>query len=251
MGMRVAIAGGTGTLGAAVAHALRERGHEVRVLSRSAPEHRVDLATGAGLAAALDGVQAVVNAANQPPNGKGPSVLVEGTRRLLAAGAAAGVAHHVDVSIVGCDRVPLGYYRIKTEQERVVEGGPVPFTIVRATQFHELVDAALTAVARARVLPVPRAAIQPIAAADAAAAIADAVEGEPRRGRLSVTGPEVRDARDLARAWRTARGRRAPVLPAPMPGRLGRALRAGALTDERPDVRATTTFETWLQTPAT
>ncbi|HEU4658965.1 MAG TPA: NAD(P)H-binding protein, partial [Capillimicrobium sp.] len=138
--MRVAIVGGTGTIGRELARELAQRGHEVRALSRHAPEHRVDLTTGEGLDAALAGCEVVVDASNQPPSGKGPSVLVEGSRRLLAAEAVAGVGHHVCVSIVGCDAVPLAYYRLKTEQERVVQDGPVPFTIVRVTQFHELID---------------------------------------------------------------------------------------------------------------
>ena len=166
--MRIAIAGGTGTLGRPVAAELSERGHEVRVLSRHAPEYQVDLTTGAGLAAALDGCQVVVDASSSPPR-TAAAVLVAGNRRLLDAGREAGVEHHVCVSIVGCDRLPIGYYRVKTEQEDVVVRGPVPWTIVRATQFHELVAGFFGAAARYGVVPTPRGVLQPIAAADAAA----------------------------------------------------------------------------------
>ncbi|HEY8581417.1 MAG TPA: NAD(P)H-binding protein [Capillimicrobium sp.] len=246
--MNVAIAGGTGTIGREVARILADRGHEVRVLSRSAPVHRVDLLTGEGLDAALEGVDALVDASNQQSDAKGGTAMADASRRMLAAEAAAGVGHHVAVSIVGCDRVPLPYYRAKTAQERVVEDGSVPSTIVRATQFFDLLDMTFAGIARARVLPVPRAELQPIAAADAALAVADAVEAGPGRGRVEAAGPEIRDARDLAGAWRAARGRRAPVLPLPLPGALGRALRAGHLTTAAPDARGTTTFESWLST---
>jgi uncharacterized protein YbjT (DUF2867 family) len=112
--MRIAIVGGTGTLGRHVSTELRSRGHEIRVLSRTSPEYRVDLLTGAGLEPALSGCDVVVDASNA--SRKAAAVLVGGTRRLLAAEQAAGVGHHVCVSIVGCDQVPMGYYRVKTEQ---------------------------------------------------------------------------------------------------------------------------------------
>lgn len=234
-------------LGRHVARLLAERGHEVRVLSRRAPEHRVDLRTGAGLDAALDGCEVVVDAANEPPVGRGPSVLVDGGRNLVAAGAAAGVRHHVVVSIVGCDALPLRYYRRKIAQEQAALDGPVPCTIVRATQCHELLDAVLGATARLGVLPLPSLPLAPIAALEAGAAVADVAEGPPR-GRVEVAGPEVRDARDLARAWAAARGRRLAVSPMPLPGRLGRELRTGALLSPRADVRGRMGFEAWMQT---
>ena len=141
--MRIAIAGGTGTLGSLVAAELGRRGHEIRVLRRSAPEYRVDLATGSGLADALAGCDVVVDASNNSSR-HAAQILVDGSRRLLAAERAAGVGHHVCVSIVGCERVPMGYFQVKAEQEQVVEQGPVPWSMVRATQFHEYVLAMLT-----------------------------------------------------------------------------------------------------------
>jgi len=242
--MRIAIAGGTGTLGRPVAAELSERGHEVRVLSRHAPEYQVDLTTGAGLAAALDGCQVVVDASSSPPR-TAAAVLVAGNRRLLDAGREAGVEHHVCVSIVGCDRLPIGYYRVKTEQEDVVVRGPVPWTIVRATQFHELVAGFFGAAARYGVVPTPRGVLQTIAAADAARAVADVAVGEPRRGRVEVAGPEVVPIGNLAATWRRTAGRRALLVPLPVPGRVGRALRDGWLTAVRPDVRGSVTFATW------
>lgn len=245
-GMRIAIVGGTGTLGSHVTEELRARGHDVRVLSRRSPEHPVDLTTGAGLAAALAGCDVVVDAANSRSAKGAERALVDGTRNLLAAGRAAGVGHHVCVSIVGCDRVPVGYYRVKTAQEQAVAEGPVPWTVVRITQFHELAGEAFAALGRWRLLPVPKARLQTIAAADAARAVADAAERPARLGRVEAAGPETADARELARTWRAVTGRRVLQLPLPLPGALGRALRAGGLTTGRPDTRGTVTFAEWL-----
>jgi len=242
--MKIAIVGGTGLLGRQVTAELRERGHDVRVLSRNAPEYRVDLTTGAGLGAALNGCEVVVDASNNSSR-TAAATLVEGTRRLLAAGRQAGAAHHVCVSIVGCDRVPLGYYRVKTEQEGVVAGGPLPWTIVRATQFHEFVAGMLGAAARYRVVPVPRGVLQPVAVAEAARAVADAAVGGPRRARVGVAGPDVAAIRDLAITWRQAFGQRALLVPLPVPGKVGRALRDGSLTTGSPDVRGSLTFAAW------
>jgi uncharacterized protein YbjT (DUF2867 family) len=243
--MRIAIVGGTGTLGRHIVTNLTERGHEVRILSRSSPDFPVDLVTGSGLDPALDGCAAVVDASNASSPRRAAQVLVEGTRRLLTAEQHAGVSHHVCISIVGCERVPVGYYRVKTEQEQAVERGPVPFSIVRATQFHELASAALATAGRFRVLPVPRMRLQIVAAAEVADVVADIAEGEPR-GRVQVGGPEVATARDLARAWQTVTGRSALMLPVPLPGTIGRALRAGALTTDDADVLGTITFADWL-----
>jgi uncharacterized protein YbjT (DUF2867 family) len=244
--MTVAIVGGTGTLGRPIAAELRARGHKVRVLSRHAPEYPVDLATGAGLNDALAGCDVVVDASNGSSR-RAAGVLVDGSRRLLAAGAAAGVAHHVCVSIVGCDQVPIGYYRVKVDQERVVEEGAVPWSIVRSTQFHELVRSALAAAGRWRVLPVPPLAVQPVASAEAAKVVADVAEGAPLRGRFAVAGPEICGARELARTWRSVTGSRAVLVPVPLPGKTGRALRDGALTTRHPDARGATGFADWLR----
>jgi len=244
--MTVAIVGGTGTLGRRVAAELEARGHKVRVLSRHAPEYRVDLATGDGLAAALAGCDVVVDASNSSSR-KPAGILVDGSRRLLEAEAAAGVKHHVCVSMVGCDQVPMSYFRVKTDQERVVSQGAVPWSIVRSTQFYELVGTVITAAGRWRVLPMPRGVLQPVACADAARAVADVAEGAPLKGCFTVAGPEVSEVRDLARTWRKVTGHRAALMPMPVPGTVGRALRSGTLTVQRPDARGTTTFADWLR----
>ncbi|KAB8167873.1 NAD(P)H-binding protein [Streptomyces sp. 3MP-14] len=229
--MRIAIVGGTGTLGRLVVEEARVRGHQVRVLSRRSPEYPVDLRTGRGLADALDGVDVVVDAANDPSRRPG-ATLVEGTRLLLAAEVACRVRHHVAVSVVGAERLPGAYTRAKTEQELTVANSPVPWTIVRATQFHELLVAGFTALARTRLMPLPAVPLRPVAAAEVAPVVVEAAELTPRGARLAVVGPEVADLRRLAAAWREATGSRALPLTVPLPGAMGRALRAGAATGD-------------------
>ncbi|HEY2508931.1 MAG TPA: NAD(P)H-binding protein [Streptosporangiaceae bacterium] len=245
--MRIAIAGGTGTLGGHVAAELTARGHEVRVLSRSSREFPVDLTTGSGLERALAGCAAVVDASNATSAKRAEQVLVQGSRRLLAAELVAGVDHHVCISIVGCERVPFGYYRVKMRQEELVHQGSVPYSLVRATQFHELAAMALAAAGKWRVLPIPPMRLQTVAAAEVARAVADVAADPSPVGQLQVAGPEVSTAAGLARTWKEVTGRAALLVPVPLPGKIGRVLREGGLTTDHPDVRGTTTFADWLR----
>lgn len=250
--MKVAVVGGTGVLGKPLVAELAARGDEVRALSRTAPStlpqgashHRVDLTSGEGLGEALAGVEVVVDASNESPRKAGP-VLVDGTERLLAAGAQAGVRHHIGVSIVGCDRVPTSYYKVKVEQEEAIAVADVPWSLLRATQFHSLLAWAFSLAGRARLMPTGSARLQPIEASVVAARLADVAHAEPA-GRLGdIAGPEVRTLTELARAWRRADGRWMLPLPIPMVGKLGRPSREGALCN--PDAAAGgQTFEKWL-----
>jgi uncharacterized protein YbjT (DUF2867 family) len=249
LGMRIAIVGGTGTLGSHVAAELRSRGHEVRVLSRSAAKYPVDLLTGAGLGPALQGCGVVVDASNNAGR-NAAAVLVGGTRRLLDAEQAAEVSHHVCVSIVGCDQLPAGYYGVKTDQEHLVEQGPVPWTVVRATQFHEFVADIFGAAARWRALPAPRALLQPVACAEVARYVADVAEQPARRARTSIAGPEVTELGTLARTWRSVTGRRLALIPVRVPGRVGRALRSGTLTTGQAEMTGRVPFAAWVEAGA-
>lgn len=237
--MRVAVVGGTGMLGRPLVAALAERGHEVLALSRRAPRklpggalhRRIDLTDGYGLEAALEGVEVVADCSNSNPRNAGP-VLVEGTKRLLPAGAAAGVRHHIGISIVGCDRVPMAYYGVKVEQERAIAAGELPWSLVRATQFHTLIAWAFAQAGRFGVVPTGSARLQPVDSKVVAEQLVGVVEGEPA-GRLGdIAGPEVQTLTELAKVWRRA-GHRALPLRIPMVGRIGRPLHEGALCDPR------------------
>jgi uncharacterized protein YbjT (DUF2867 family) len=234
--MNIAIVGGTGTVGREAARVLAERGHAVRVLARHAPEHRVDLTTGEGLERALAGVEVVVDASQGTRK-----VLVDGTARLLRAELAAGVKHHVGVSIVGIDRVGGRYYRTKLAQEAEIARARVPWTVVRATQFHTLVARAFAASAKLGVLPSLSAPLQPVDPGEVGRVLADTAEAEPSFAITEFAGPEVVSVRELARRWRAATGSRA--LPVRLPA--SRSLRAGGLTSPGAP-HGTVTFDAWL-----
>ncbi len=226
---------------------LERRGHEVRALSRHAPEFPVDLTTGAGLAEALDGCAVLVDASNAGPAEKAArAVLIDGGRRLLDAAQAAGVVHHVCISIVGIEHVPMPYYRVKVEQEELVRASGLPATIVRATQFHTLIAGLFASAARFRVLPGGRARVQPVDPEEVALAVADLAEGEPQPETFTITGPEALDLSTLARSYKAAKGLHGVVVPVPLPPKLGRPLRDGALTGATPDRRGTVGFADWL-----
>jgi uncharacterized protein YbjT (DUF2867 family) len=245
--MRIAVVGGTGNIGRRTATALTRNGHEVRVLSRKAPNYPIDLTTGEGLGKALKGREVVVDASNGPPSRKARAVLVDGSRRLLEAEREAGVGHHVCVSIVGIEDVPMTYYNMKLEQEHVVEEGGVPWTIVRATQVHDLIANMLAYTGRMRVRPAAKVLFQPVSADEVAEVVAAAATAAPKQGRTTVAGPEVHDVRELGRMWRETTGRRALEIPIVTPGKVGKALRDGGLTLADPDVRGQQTFAQWLQ----
>jgi uncharacterized protein YbjT (DUF2867 family) len=242
-----AVVGGAGTVGRHIVDALRARAPEVRVLSRSSASHPVDLTTGEGLEAALAGVAVVVDASNGSQRNP-RAVLVEGARRLLDAAHRAGVSHIVLVSIVGIEQVPMGYYRAKIDQEQVVTSGPLAWSIVRSTQFHELVDAALSSLGRLRLGPRSAVRLQPVSAREAGHAVAAAALDPQPGTTLTVAGPRAEEVTELSREWATAHRRGGLPVRLPLPGRFGRPLRAGALTCEHPDRRGTVSFASWLMT---
>jgi uncharacterized protein YbjT (DUF2867 family) len=232
--MNVLVTGGTGELGRLVVEQLVAGGEEVRVLSRrtapGAPGVRTvvgDLRTGAGVQEAVEGVDAVVHCASDPRTPK--AVDVEGTRRLAEAAVQGHRPHLVHVSIVGVDRIPLGYYRAKLAAERLVEESGLPFTVQRATQFPSLLQSLLTAQARLPALLCPRGfRFQPVDPADVADRLVQHVRNGPAGRAPDIGGPQVLPIEDLARTWLTATGRSRAVLRVPVPGRLGRAFRSGA-----------------------
>ncbi|WP_027346249.1 SDR family oxidoreductase [Hamadaea tsunoensis] len=220
----ILVTGGTGTLGRPLVEILRLAGHDVRVFSRAAGG---DLSTGAGLDAALAGGPVVVHCASDTKHAGKSDVYA--ARNLVRASGLAGVPHLVYISIVGIDRIPFGYYTRKLAVERLIEGGPVPWTILRATQFHELIDGIAGTLSRSPVMPVVKGVgFQPIAAAEVAAMLAELAEGEPMGRVRDVGGPEVRSLGDLVDAYKKGRRKRRLVVTLPAWGRLVGSLRAGA-----------------------
>jgi len=235
--MRVLVTGGTGAVGRPVVRLLREAGHRAVVLSRRPGEgddwRQGDLATGAGLAEAVRGMDTVVHAGSATTRPwRTRQTDVEGTRRLLEAARGAGVRHAVYVSIVGIEGVHYSYYRHKLAAERVVEEGMVPWSILRATQFHTLMELFLGRFFSAvpGLLTVPYAwRFQPVDTGDVAGRLVEVATGEPG-GRLpDFGGPEVRDLRSLAESWLRARGRRRRLVNLRLPLRVSGEIAAGAL----------------------
>jgi len=225
--------------------------HEIRVLSRRPPadaragvtHRRIDLVSREGIDDALAGVDTVIDAGNERRAAR--KVLVDGTADLLERCREAGVRHYVGISIVGCERLGLDYYVAKTAQEKVIESSPIGWSLLRATQFHELIDFIFATTAKFRFSPVASIPVQPVAAAAVAAELARLATGDPTRDAQIVAGPQVETLRRLSKTWRAARGKRAQPLPVGLPGRTGRELRAGALTDPAA-AKAGPTFQEWL-----
>jgi uncharacterized protein YbjT (DUF2867 family) len=238
------VAGGTGLAGRRVVELLRAAGHEPVVLARS---RGVDVTTGAGLDDALRGVHAVVDVTNAPTTRRGPALafFTAATASLLDAGARAGVRHHVALSIVGCDRVPLGLYSAKARQEELVLAGAVPGTVLRATQFHEFASTLLDGLP-GPVAVVPRMRCRPVAVREVAAELVRLALGEPRGRAPELAGPREEQMTDMARRLARARGRRRPVVGVRLPGAVGRGFAGGALLPTDPGPRGAQTFDAWL-----
>jgi uncharacterized protein YbjT (DUF2867 family) len=220
--MTILITGGTGRLGRHVVETLRSRSLDHRILSRRPGDgHAVgDLDTGDGLAAALEGVGTVVHLATSRSKDIGQ------TRRLLDAMTGSG-AHLIFVSIVGVDRIPLGYYRDKVASEQAIEASGVPFTIIRVTQFHGFVTEALDAQRRLPVtLGLPTSA-QTIHMPEVAERLADLVEAGPSGRVADLGGPEQLTFREYAELWQRKRGIRRPIWALRLPGRIVGAFKAG------------------------
>jgi len=238
MSRDILVTGGTGTLGRLLVPRLRDAGHRVRVLSRhsGAAEADVeyltgDLATGEGVGAAVEGVEVVVHCAG---TAKGDG---EKARTLVEAAAPAGVRHLVFISVVGADRVPIespvdramfGYYGSKLAAERAVAASGLPWTTLRATQFHDLVYTTVRQLTRLPVVPVPALRFQPVDTVEVADRLAELAEGPPAGLVDDLAGPRVYELRDLVRGYLRARGKHRALVGMRPPGQAGRALRAGA-----------------------
>jgi uncharacterized protein YbjT (DUF2867 family) len=219
----ILVTGGTGSLGRPTVKALRAAGHSLRILSRQPGiDHvRGDLITGEGVAAAVEGVDTVLHLATSRRHTD-----IRQTENLLEHSR--GVGHLIFISIVGVDQIPLPYYRDKVTIERLVTESSIPFTILRATQFHDLADEILTAQRFLPVLLAPAIPLQPISVEDVAARLTELAAGPPAGRVADLGGPEQLTVPELARAWKRAKGSRRPVLPIRVPGKTFHAFAAGA-----------------------
>jgi uncharacterized protein YbjT (DUF2867 family) len=258
----VLITGASGRLGTQLLARPASARHRLRALSRrrvagtaadgaagGGPDVawvHADLATGDGLDAALRGADVVVHAATAPGRAA-RATDVAGTERLLRAAARAGVGHVVYVSIVGIDRVPIGYYREKLAAESLVRAGAPPWTIVRGTQFHAFMAATLRRLAVGPIGVAPAGfRCQPVDTGEFADALWRAVDDGPTRDAADLAGPEVLTWGAMLRAWLTAHGRRPRVLELPVPGAAAAALRRGAGTAPAHAV-GRITWDAWLR----
>jgi uncharacterized protein YbjT (DUF2867 family) len=210
--MKIVVIGGSGLIGSRLVNLLRDCGHEVVAAS---PNTGVNTLTGEGLKEALAGAQVVVDVANSP-SFEDKAVMdffVTSGRNLLAAEAAAGVKHHVALSIVGTQRVAdSGYLRAKAAQENLIKASSIPYTIVESTQFFEFIERIAKGSEVDGVYRLSPALMQPIAAVDVAAALAEVAQGEPVNGVVEIGGPEALPLDELAREVMSARGDPHPIV---------------------------------------
>jgi uncharacterized protein YbjT (DUF2867 family) len=248
--MKIIVVGGTGLIGTKVVKNLRDKGHEVVAAS---PSKGINSVTGEGLAAALVGAQVVVDVANAPSwEDKAVLEFFETSgRNLLAAEAAAGVGHHVALSVVGTDRLlASGYFRAKMAQENLIKASPIPYTIVRATQFFEFVGGIAQSATEGQSVRLPPALMQPIAAEDVAAAMADAALAEPLSGMVDLAGPEAIRQDDLVRQFLKATGDARTVITDPKALYYGVAVNDQSLTPGDNPRLGSTRFADWLSRSA-
>lgn len=249
----ILVTGGTGALGRDVVRLLLAAGSDVRVLSRRPRRDgdpaevswaTGDLRTGEGLSEAVRDAAVIVHCASDPRRPRGD---LAAARNLIDAAKAAGRPHLVYISIVGVDRVSFGYYRIKLEVERQLSESGLPWTVLRATQFHDLICYLLQLAAKLPVLMIPAGvSFQPVDTRDVAARLSELALGDPAGRAADFGGPQVRPVADLARAWLTATGRRRPLLTVRVPGKVFRGYAAGGhLAPGHADGRIT--FEDFLR----
>ena len=213
--MKIVVIGGSGLIGKKLVNNLRERGHEVVSAS---PSSGVNALTGEGLTGALAGADVVVDVSNSPSWADAAVMEFFGasTRNLLAAETAAGVKHHVALSVVGADRMPdSGYMRAKVNQEKVIEAGSVPYSIVRATQFFEFLGGIADSGAEGDAVRLSTAPMQPLAAEDVAAALSDVAVGAPLNTTVEVAGPEAMSIAEFVGRFLAASGDKRKVIADP------------------------------------
>jgi len=244
--MKIVVIGGSGLIGTKVVNILRQNGHEVVAAS---PKSGVNTLTREGLAEALSGAQVVVDVANSPSfEAKAALEFFETSgRNLLAAEAAAGVGHHVALSVVGTERLlESGYFPAKIAQEKLIKASEIPYTILRATQFFEFVGAIVQSGTDGDVIRLSPALLQPIASDDVAAALADLAVAPPVNGMVEVAGPEPLPLDKFARQFLTANGDSRQVIADVHARYFGAAINDRSLTPGEHPRLGPTRFEDWL-----
>jgi uncharacterized protein YbjT (DUF2867 family) len=245
--MKIVVIGGSGLIGTKLVNKLRESGHEALAAS---PSSGVNTVTREGLTQALAGAQVVVDVANAP-DWEDNAVLAffeTSGRNLLAAEAAAGVGHHVALSVVGTDRLlTSGYFRAKMAQEKLIKASLIPYTIMRATQFYEFVGGIAQLATEGQTVRLPPVLMQPIAADDVAAGMADVALAEPLNGTVELAGPEPIRQDDLVRQFLTATGDARTVITDPRALYYGIKVNDQSLTPGDNPRLGTIRFEDWLK----
>lgn len=244
--MRIVVIGGTGRIGAKVVHRLAERGHHA---VPAAPSTGVDVYTGGGLTEALSGADVVVDVSNSPRlDDTAIDFFTKATINSLTAEAAAGVAHHVALSVVGTDRLAprSGYFQGKLIQEQLIADSGIPYTIVHATQFYEFVGTIADSATEGGTVRLPPALFQPMAAADVAEAVTIAAAGNPHNGIVEVGGPERFGLDELIRIALTARGDARRVVTDPSALYWGIAVNERTLVPADDATRFDTRFADWI-----
>ena len=244
--MKIVVIGGSGLIGKKVVKDLRQRGRDVLAAS---PSSGVNTVTGEGLAHALAGAQVVIDVANAP-TWEDKEVLrffETSGRNLRAAEAAAGVGHHVALSVVGTDRLlASGYFRAKMAQEKLIKASPIPYTIVRATQFFEFVGGIAQAATEGQTVRLPPVLMQPIASDDVAAVVAEVALAAPLNGTFDLAGPEPIRQDDLVRQFLKATGDARTVVTDPKALYYGITVNDQSLTPGEHPRLGPTRFQDWL-----
>ncbi|MEV5476782.1 SDR family oxidoreductase [Streptomyces sp. NPDC052207] len=241
--MKIAVIGGTGLIGSQVVRNLAAACHEAVPHSKSTG---VDVIGGQGLDKAVAGADVVVNLTNSPTfDEASPAFFQTSMDNLLASAKKGGVGHAVILSIVGADQVPeLDYYRAKVLQEEILAAGPIPYSIVRATQFMEFMDDVLSWTADDSTVRLPATPIQPIAAKEVAAAVAEVAAGAPLNGIHNIAGPEIFPLDELGRITLSHKGDNRTVVTDPTAGMFG-VVKGDVLTDRNAHL-APTRYADWL-----
>jgi uncharacterized protein YbjT (DUF2867 family) len=243
--MEIAVAGGTGIAGTEVARIAQQRGHRVRVLTRG---NGVDVRAGTGLEDALAGADAVIDVLSTSTRSARAATdfFTETSSHLLACGGRAGVRHHIALSIVGVDRAPHGYYAGKLAQEQTVRSGTVPWTIQRATQFHDFAAQTYRTASFGPLHLALRMRTQPIAIVEVATRLVDLAESGPAGEARDIAGPQEEQLVDMMRSWAAHTGRGGWMPAFALPGAFGRAIRDGSILPSPDAELGTVTFADWL-----